>query len=56
MEAKDTDCPYCGSTVHVKFPCCGHLCLRCGKTYDEQDIDKMGKSNVPIMPRRDTKI
>ena len=31
-------CPYCDSNVTVKFPCCGYLCMRCGKSFEEEDV------------------
>jgi len=42
MDAKDIKCPYCDNETNlVKFPCCGWVCMKCGKTFDEQDIEEM---------------
>jgi DNA-directed RNA polymerase subunit RPC12/RpoP len=44
IENKDIRCPYCGNGITVKFPCCGYLCMRCGKTFEEEDIRDLGES------------
>ena len=46
METIELKCPYCSSASSVKFPCCGYLCMRCGKNYEEEDIINMEKQNV----------
>ena len=37
-------CPWCGLYNSVKFPCCGFLCMCCGKTYEEEDTDANSNS------------
>ena len=37
-------CPYCDSNVTVKFPCCGYLCMRCGRTFTEEDKIELGNN------------
>lgn len=37
-ESDVTICPYCESRYNVKLPCCGYLCMTCGKTYELDDI------------------
>jgi len=36
-------CPYCESNINVKFPCCGYLCIKCGRFFDEEDIEELNK-------------
>lgn len=37
MNIADNECPFCGETKSIKFPCCGFFCLNCGKTFEEDD-------------------
>ena len=34
MSISEQACPHCYSTKSIKFPCCGYLCLACGKTFE----------------------
>jgi DNA-directed RNA polymerase subunit RPC12/RpoP len=36
MPAK-ASCQYCGSIAMVPFPCCGSLCMACGKLNEESE-------------------
>jgi hypothetical protein len=38
MPEGSAGCPWCGGEKSIKMPCCGHLCMSCGKNYDEEDI------------------
>jgi transposase-like protein len=38
------ECPWCDSKNAVKFPCCGYLCMTCGKSYEEEDIKNKQRS------------
>lgn len=37
MQNSNKTCPYCGKNNCVKFPCCGYLCMVCGKTFEDED-------------------
>jgi DNA-directed RNA polymerase subunit RPC12/RpoP len=43
MENAAVRCIYCNSQATVKFPCCGYLCMKCGKSFDEIDIENKDK-------------
>jgi DNA-directed RNA polymerase subunit RPC12/RpoP len=49
MESVSLPCPYCGSSISVRFPCCGYLCMRCGKNYEEEDVIELGSNKMPKM-------
>jgi hypothetical protein len=38
MKNVDKKCPWCGLRNSVSFPCCGFLCMACGKVFEEEDI------------------
>lgn len=44
MKTTVQECPYCGSTKALKFPCCGYFCMNCGKTFEEEKED--GNNNL----------
>lgn len=39
MNITEVKCPWCGQRNSIKFPCCGYLCMHCGKTFDEEDLN-----------------
>jgi tRNA(Ile2) C34 agmatinyltransferase TiaS len=45
MQNSDKTCPYCGKSNSVKFPCCGYLCMVCGKTFEEEDNPNIENKN-----------
>lgn len=50
-----TICPYCGSKSTVKFPCCGYLCMKCGKTYESEDVNDLGENRLSQVSEADSK-
>ena len=42
MEQK-LSCPHCKSEAVLKFPCCGWLCMKCTRRFEDEDIKKDDK-------------
>ena len=43
MSEQCISCPWCKSVSCMKFPCCGYLCMKCGKSFEEEDMKKEEK-------------
>jgi DNA-directed RNA polymerase subunit RPC12/RpoP len=43
MSTANNECPYCGATKSLKFPCCGYFCMNCGKTFEDETQDAGNK-------------